>query len=335
MPEKIRFGFLGLGKIAMSDHIPALKALADRVEITAAYDPVPGKVQSQSAIAGIAPKVCCSEEDLLSQDIDAVIIATPNVLHYPQTIAALKAGKHVLVEKPMSFSTAQADEMVNLALEKGLVLQVNQSRRYNALLHVIKKEIDNGLIGDILHFRSQRTMTRSPEMSWSPGAYWFIDPAYEGSLVGDIAVHMSDAMDWFCGRTASLSAVTRKRNRKVEDEVFVLFNYESGAIGTMELSWNFPTGFRSDEIYGTKGTLRLCCGGLAFEFIPAGSTSPAKVFTAPAAGTVANSQECFLDAIATGSKSAWEFGRNAIALVEAIRLAGTENQVKIPAYRKK
>lgn len=335
MAEKVRFGFLGMGKIAMSNHIPALKALADRAEITAAYDPVPGKVQSQSAIAGISPRVCASEAELLASDIDAVIIATPNALHYPQTIAALKAGKHVLVEKPMSFTSAQADEMIDLSLEKGLVLQVNQSRRYNSLLHVIKKEIDNGLIGDILHFRSQRTMTRSPEMGWSPGAYWFIDPAFEGSLVGDIAVHMSDSMDWFCGKTASLSAVTRKRNRQVEDEVFAMFNYENGAIGTMELSWNFPTGFRTDEIYGTKGTLRLCCGELAFEFIPAGSTFPTKVFTAPPPGTIAKSHECFLNAIADGSKNAWEFGRNAIALVEAIRLAGAENQVKVPAYRNK
>ena len=334
MAEKVRFGFLGMGKIAMSNHIPALKALADQVEITAAYDPVPGKVQAQSAIAGISPKVCASEDELLASDIDAVIIATPNVFHYPQTIAALKAGKHVLVEKPMSFTTAQADEMIDLSLEKGLVLQVNQSRRYNSLLHVIKKEIENGLIGDILHFRSQRTMTASPEKAWSPGAYWFIDPAYEGTLVGDIAVHMSDAMDWFCGRTASLSAVTRKRNRKVEDEVFAMFNYENGAIGTMELSWNFPTGFRSDEIYGTKGALRLV-NDLAFEFIPAGSTVPAKIFVAPPAGTVANSHQCFLEAIATGSKTAWEFGRNAIALVEAIRLAGAEQQVKVPAYRNK
>ena len=335
MTKKTRFGILGMGKIAMSNHIPALKALGDRVEIAAAYDPVPGKVQSQAALAGISPKVCFSEAELLASDIDAVIIATPNVFHYPQTIAALKAGKHVLVEKPMSFTTAQADEMIDLSLEKGLVLQVNQSRRYNSLLHVIKKAIDEGLIGDILHFRSQRTMTDSPEIAWSPGAYWFIDPAYEGSLVGDIAVHMSDAMDWFCGPTASVSAVTRKRNRQVEDEVFAMFNYANGAIGTMELSWNFPTGFRSDEIYGTKGTLRLCCGDLAFEFIPAGKTAVAKVFTAPPAGTVPNSQQCFLDAIANGSKTAWDFGRNAIALVEAIRLAGAENQVKIPAYRKK
>lgn len=335
MAEKIRFGFLGMGKIAMVTHIPALKKLADRAEIVAAFDPVPGKVEAQAAAAGITVKNCASEAELLASDIDAVIIATPNVFHYPQTIAALKAGKHVLVEKPMSYSTAQADEMIDLSLEKGLVLQINQSRRYGGLLSLVRQEVENGLIGEILHFRSQRTMTRSPEMGWSPGAYWFIDPAYEGTLVGDIAVHMADAMDWFCGPVATLSAVTRKRRRPVEDDVFALMNYESGAIGTMEISWNFPSGYRSDEIYGTKGALRLCCNDQAFEFIPAGSTTAAKVFVAPPEGTFPNSHKCFLDAIDSGSKTAWEFGRNAISLVEAMRLSGETCQTVTPAYRKK
>ena len=66
MTKKTRFGILGMGKIAMSNHIPALKALGDRVEIAAAYDPVPGKVQSQAALAGISPKVCFSEAELLA-----------------------------------------------------------------------------------------------------------------------------------------------------------------------------------------------------------------------------------------------------------------------------
>ena len=335
MAGKVRFGFLGFGRIAQSNHIPALLKLKDLAEIAAVFDPAPGKAQARSAEFGIRPKICASQEELLASGIDAVIIATPNVFHYPQTIAALKAGKHVLVEKPMSFTTAQADEMIDLSLKKKKVLQVNQSRRYNPLMNEVKRRIDEGLIGEILHFRSQRTMTGSPELGWSPGAYWFVDPKFEGSLVGDIAVHMSDAMDWFCGPVATLSAVTRRRRRQVEDEVFAMFNYTNGAVGTMELSWNFPTGFRSDEIYGTKGSLRLCCNDLAFEFIPAGSTAAKQVIVAPDPNPYPNSHECFLEAIRTKSTTAWKFGRNAIALVEAIRTAGAENSVVAPNYRKK
>ncbi len=333
MASKIRFGFLGFGRIAQADHIPALLKLKDQAEICAVYDPAPGKATARSKEFKISPKICASEADLLKSDIDAVIIATPNVCHYPQTIAALKAGKHVLVEKPMSFTTAQADEMIDLSLKKGKILQINQSRRYNPLMNEVKRLIDDGLIGEPLHFRSQRTMTASPEVAWSPDATWFVDPKSEGSLIGDIAVHMSDAMDWFFGPVETLSAVTRKRRRKVEDEVFAMFNYANGAVGTMELSWNFPTAFRSDEIYGTKGALRLCCDDLAFEFIPAGSTRASKVVVAPSPNPFPNSQECFIKAIRAKSKTAWAFGRNAIALVEAIRIAGAKKRIVAPNYR--
>ena len=270
--KKIRFGIIGCGKIAASNHVPSLLKNAADAEIVAMYDIKPEKARELAKKFELKVKFYKSEKAILTApDIDAVIIATPNVCHYPQTLAALKAGKHVLVEKPMSFTTAQADEMIDLSLKLKKVLQVNQSRRYNPLMNEVKRRIDEGLIGEILHFRSQRTATNSPDVSWAPGADWFVDPKSEGSLIGDIAVHMSDAMNWFCGPVESLSAVTRKRRRKVEDDVFAMFNYAGGAVGTMELSWNFPTAFRSDEIYGTKGSLRLCCNGLAFEFIPAGA----------------------------------------------------------------
>ena len=335
MANKVRFGFLGFGRIAQTNHIPSLLKLKDQVEITAVFDPAKDGAAALSAKYNITPKICASEQELLDSDIDAVIIATPNKLHYPQTMQALAAGKHVLVEKPMSFTTAQADEMIDLSLKMKKVLQVNQSLRYNPLMNAVKREVDQGLIGEILDFRCQRTMVASPEKKWAPGANWFVDPEFEGSLVGDVAVHMSDAMDWFCGPVSSLSAITHKRCRKVEDEVFALFNYANGAVGTMELSWNFPTRFRSDEIYGTKGSLRLCCNDLAFEFIPAGANVAAKVIVAPTPNTFPNSQECFLEAIRTGSTTAWAFGRNAISLVEAIRIAGAENRIVVPNYRKK
>ena len=334
MASKIRFGFLGLGRIAQSDHIPALLDLKDQAEICAVYDSAPGKAAARSKEFKIAPKLCASEQELLESDIDAVIIATANVCHYPQTLAALKAGKHVLVEKPMSFTTAQADEMIDLSLKQGLVLQVNQSFRYTPLMNETKRLIDDGLLGDILHYRSQRTMVDSPDVFWSSGATWFTDPMFEGSLVGDIAVHMADAMDWFCGPVETLSAVTRKRRRQVEDEVFALFNYSTGAVGTMELSWNFPTAWRSDEIYGTKGSLRLCCNSLAFEFIPAGAKEASKVIVAPSPNPYPNSQQCFIEAIRKNSTTAWSFGRNALALVEAIRIAGAQGRTVAPNYRK-
>ena len=207
---KVKFGIIGCGKIAERNHVPGLLKNARDAEIVAMFDIVPEKAKALAKKFDLKPKFHKSEAAILADpNVDAVIIATPNSCHYPQTIHALKAGKHVLVEKPMSYTPEQADEMIDLSLKQGLVLQVNQSYRFSALYQGLRKQIADGLIGEVQHFRCQRTMRNSPEVGWSPGAVWFIDPKFEGSLVGDIAVHMADMMQWLVGPIKQVHSITR------------------------------------------------------------------------------------------------------------------------------
>ena len=328
---KLKFGLIGCGAIATRNHMPGMDKVKDLASVSAMYDIVPEKAKALAKQFGIKPKICKSEEELFAA-VDAVIIATPNACHYPQTIRALKAGKHVLVEKPMSYTPEQADEMIDLAEKNGLILQVNQSFRYLPLYIGLRQLIKDGLLGDIVSCRSQRASTKAPNVGWSPGADWFVDPKAEGSLVGDIAVHMADMLQWVIDSPAKrILGLTRTRDHKVEDNVNALLDFENGATGFLELSWTYPTSWWSIEFYGTKGTLKSIDGG--FAFIPAGSTTATKLYSSESFPEAPNSQQCFVDAILNGSKKNWMAGRQAIALVTAIRDSNASGKAEEPRIR--
>src|SRR4029079_7305212 len=90
--------------------------------------------------------------DLLRRDdIDLVYIATPPFLHFPQALAALEAGKHVLVEKPLALTIAQADELVAVARRRDRLLVANLMQRYNPLFDSVPRLVETRVLGDVLH----------------------------------------------------------------------------------------------------------------------------------------------------------------------------------------
>ncbi len=121
-------GLAGCGKIAACNHVPEVAHLGKaKAEIVALYDIKKGNAEAFAAAANLPKATACrSYEALLAADIDAVIIAATNVFHCPQTLAALKTGRHVLVEKPIAGTVAEANRMIAAAGKRGLFLQVNQ-----------------------------------------------------------------------------------------------------------------------------------------------------------------------------------------------------------------
>ncbi len=330
---KVRFGLIGCGKIAEANHFPEVLSLGKDGEIVAMYDIKPGVAAKLAKKFKSKAVICNSEAELLASDIDAVIIATPNCFHFPQTLAALNAGKHVLVEKPMASRVADADAMIDLARKKKLVLHVNQSMRYVPLWCEIKRRLDAGAIGTPIHARCLRAASASPDVGWSKGATWFVQKKYEGSLVTDIAVHMADALQWFFGPVKSIQAINRNRTHEVPDNVNALLDFANGATGVLELSWTFPTGCGALELYGEKGTLRMLADGSGFEISPAGGKAPTVVKAADVPA-VANSHACFVEEVRKAAVDGWLIGRNALALCCAI-IESDHNQAAVkPQYRK-
>jgi predicted dehydrogenase len=331
--KKIRFGLVGCGKIASCNHAPEVAALGSRrAEIVALYDRVKGKARTFAEQQRLPhARVCDSYAALLASDIDAVIIATPNSFHCPQTLEALRAGKHVLVEKPMAGTVAEADRMINLALRKRLVLQVNQSLRFAPLYVEIARRVAAGAIGKPMHARCLRASANSPDVAWSPGATWFVQKRYEGSLVGDIAVHMADFLQCAFGPVRRVHAITRNWTHEVEDNVTALFDFENGATGVLQLSWTFPQGDGALELYGNQG--KLCTNKEGFLITYKDSAKPPLQVRHDACKPLPDSHAAFVRRLAAGAPDAWVAGREALALCEAIRVANRTGAAARPKNR--
>ena len=319
--KNINIGLIGCGKITERSHAPQMLNIGRKVKITALYDLNKKTAEALKDKFSLECEICSSVEAMLAMpDLHGVIISTPNNTHCPLTLRALKADKHVLVEKPMALTLKEADKMIAVAAEKNLHLQVNQSLRFNSTYAKIAKMIESGKIGDPLHIRCIRASGSSPDKDWAPGSTWFTSKAHGGGIVKDIAVHMADMLCWYFGEVEKIRSLTKTiiKGNDVVDNAISIFEFANGATGVLELSWTIPTGAALLEIYGTKGTIRLVTGGI--ELIIPGKKKPLKVKP----GKSRSSHSCFVDGI-LGKDSApgpVEIGRKALACCIAIEKSG-------------
>src|SRR6266511_5365374 len=126
---RLRVGVIGCGTVAQIMWLPNLRELDDHFDLAALCDLSPGLVESLGAYYGVERRFL-DYHDLVAQDLDAVIVLTPGS-HAPQAIAALEAGKHVIVEKPMCYTLREADEMIAAAERAGKHLMVAYMKRYD------------------------------------------------------------------------------------------------------------------------------------------------------------------------------------------------------------
>ena len=147
--RSIRLGVVGAGRIAQVAHLPAL-AKAANIELVAISDPSETLATGVAARYGIRPFT--STEAMLAEDLEAVLIATPDRFHHPLGTLALQAGKHVLMEKPLAASVQQAQDLADLAATSNLKLQTGAMKRHDPGLAFAKAHLDK--IGPILSFTS-------------------------------------------------------------------------------------------------------------------------------------------------------------------------------------
>src|SRR5690242_9847685 len=154
-----RVGFIGAGGISRTQ-MGYLKKIED-VEITAAADVSEGALQKAREQYNI-PRTYSDYKEMLSKetDLDAVSVCTPNGLHAENTIAALEAGKHVMVEKPMALSSAEAQRMLDAAKRAGKQLIIGFQHRFDAKTKLIRDQIDANSFGKVLYVRAQALRRR-------------------------------------------------------------------------------------------------------------------------------------------------------------------------------
>ena len=263
----IRVGIIGCGKIAQFRHIPEYAANPNS-EVYGFYDINPARAEALAARYG--GKAYPTYEALLADPgIQAVSVCAANHVHAEITVAALKAGKHVLCEKPMAVTLAECEAMVEAAKESGKYLMIGQNQRL-AKAHIKARElIAQGAIGKVLTFRTVFGHGGPEKWSIDPGSsVWFFDKARAAmGAMGDLGIHKTDMIQYVLGskivRTQAVLTTLDKRDASggligVDDNAICIYQMENGVIGTMTASWTYYAAEdNTTVIYGTKGELRL------------------------------------------------------------------------------
>lgn len=193
----IRVGIIGCGKIAQVRHLPEYAANPN-AEIVAFYDKNMERAQEMAAQYG--GKVYNSFYELVDDpNVDAVSICVENRSHAEICTAALYAGKHVLVEKPMAVTLAECESMVAAAERNGRHLMVGHNMRFDPVHRKAKQMLDSGIIGDVITFRT--ILGNSGPEGWSLEGTWFFDKnkAAMGAL-SDMGIHKVDLIQYLLGQ---------------------------------------------------------------------------------------------------------------------------------------
>lgn len=155
-------------------------------------------------------------------DVDIVYVATPPSLHYPQALAALQAGKHVIVEKPLAMNLAQADQLIAVAREKDRLVVANLMQRYNPLFERVGALIESKILGEVL--RGDFENYASDENL--PASHWFWDRAISGGIFIEHGVHFFDLFTgWLGPGRVEAAQVGVRPNTQIEEHVHCTVRY--------------------------------------------------------------------------------------------------------------
>jgi predicted dehydrogenase len=242
---------VGIGDISKRRVLPAILA-EPRSRLAGIVTRNPAKAESYCV-----PSWSDLEAALSASNAMAVYIATPVFLHAPQTIAALRAGRHVLCEKPMAMDYQEADSMCRAAEEAGRILGIAYYRRMYPKVARALELIAGGAIG-------RPVFAEATSHGWSypmpPGREWLADPALAGAgPLYDIASHRIDLMNYLFGQPVGVSAhlSTLVHPLAVEDNATVIVEYKSGVRGMVDVRWHSRVARDEFRIRGTEGELDL------------------------------------------------------------------------------
>jgi len=186
---------------------------------------------------------------------DLVSVAAPTAVHHPATLAAARAGVHVLVEKPVASSIELADEMIAACREAGVVLMVNHQLRSSGPVVKARQLIEAGAVGAITHVRLRQAHDWGGQQSVLPS--FAARTSSGGGTLLDNGCHLADLAHCLGGEVASVYArlATRKFNIEVEDTAHASIEYAGGALGVIETAWTATGWEEGFWVYGTHGAL--------------------------------------------------------------------------------
>jgi len=253
MADKVGWGVVGSCGIARRRTLPEGIVPAANAKLVGLYD---RNSEGNAELARtFGARAFGSLEDLITAEIDAVYVATPVYLHCEQVTQCIKAGKHVLCEKPLALSVAAAHEMVTLAKARGVQLGTGFMMRFHSQHQQALKIVRTGKLGKPVYGRAQLSC-------WYPpleGA-WRQDPTQGGGgSLADMGVHCIDLLEMFFGPVVSVSCRIGSivHGYQSEDSAVATLAFDNGALGTVDTFFCIPDeGSRNVlELYGSEGSI--------------------------------------------------------------------------------
>jgi UDP-N-acetyl-2-amino-2-deoxyglucuronate dehydrogenase len=340
MPVTRGFGIVGTGVIA-AIHADAIALLSDTglpdtrrpdARLVAVTD-----VAADAAAAFAAAHGCAAEPDLgallARHDVEVVCVCVPSGLHAAIGVQAAKAGKHLVVEKPIDVSLAAADRLIDAARTAGVALTVISQHRFDPGLIELKRLLDKQALGRLVLGEASTKWYRS--QAYYDSAAWRGTYAMDGGSLMNQGVHYVDLLRWCLGPPAEVTAVctTQAHQIEVEDTALGIVSFASGAVGTILSSTAAFPGFPQRlEITGTGGTVTVEDGQVVRRALATGpgpaapdgaseagrsaAADPAALDVASHAAQLAD----LLDAVDTGREPAvsGQDGRDALEIVLAV-----------------
>ncbi len=275
MSDAIRLAIVGVGFIG-NYHARAAVATPG-VELVAAASTQESTVEAFAAAYDISLTTTEAESIAERDDIDAVVIGVPNRYHAPLAIKMLKAGKHVLIEKPMAVSAAECRAMMGAAEKSGRHLMTGHMWRFDLEANYLRSVMQSGLLGDVV-----RTMGYGGHVNWGPSGWFTEQKLAGGGALVDMGVHAIDTVRFLLGDPDPVRVYaqvgTFYGDWDVDDTGVLMITWDSGVVSVIESGWWQPhlDGLEaSTQIWGTEGygrlfptELKLKIGGFPGTFTP-------------------------------------------------------------------
>lgn len=331
--EPLRMGVIGLG--FMGAYHARVWSELPNVELIAVTDLDP------QVGAPLASQLGCAfhgqpDELLARADIDAVSIVTPDRHHVEPAVAAARAGKHILLEKPMAHDAAAAETIARAVEENRVRLMVGHVLRFDPRYVQLRAAAEPDRLGEPIHLRAKRNTVRS--LARRLGA--------NSSILYYLGVHDIDLMQW-----VARSKITRVYAQKVEklsnsneDALYCILNFDNGAIGTLDYSWAWPDGLPSGyyvhfEVVGTKSAALLDVRDQGFQVVSAEGPRSADTHLWPEingkiVGDLRDELMHFAEAVRNGAPFVQDYrdAQDAIRVIDAI-FASVDQGVPVSVSR--
>jgi predicted dehydrogenase len=238
MSDKLRVAVVGYGY--WGPHMVRNFLEIDGAEVSAVCDARKDRLELVRRRHPSTATTTSFEQVVTDPWVDAVVLATPVSTHYPMVRLALESGKHVLVEKPLTNSVSEAEELVRLASRRGRVLMVDHTFLYTDAVQRLKRLIEADELGDLYYVDSVRVNLGlfQPDVS----------------VVWDLATHDVSILQYLLGRTQRSVSATGSAHLKpgVQDVAYVSLMFDDSLIGHVHVSWLSPVKIRQTLIAGSR-----------------------------------------------------------------------------------